>query len=312
MKLGDAVKTSLNELRMQMLGANVLFGFEFKGVFEDAFAELSASSRAVYAAALLLMVAALCLLIAPPCQHRIVEQGEASARIERTATAYSKLALLPLAAAVGCDVYVAAVRAFGGTLAAAAAALSLGLALILWFGLGWGLRRYLDFPGMGHVMEQHPTPLPEKIDHMLTESRVVLPGVQALLGFQLIVLLSKSFDQLPHPVRLVHLGALLAMALSMTLLIAPAAVHRLAFDGRDEPRMHAIGSMLVTLSLIPLAGGLAADLFVAMDRLFDGSIAGPIVAVSAFVVLVALWYVVPLLIKARGSRTARCRARSRS
>ena len=41
-------------------------------------------------------------------------------------------------------------------------------------------------------METHATPLQEKIDHMLTESRVVLPGVQALLGFQLIVLLSKS------------------------------------------------------------------------------------------------------------------------
>lgn len=297
MKLGDALKTSLNELRMQMLGANVLFGFQFKGLFEDAFDELSAGARAVYAASLLLMVVVLALLIAPPSQHRIVEQGEATERIQRTATAFAKLALLPLAAAIGCVVYVGAVRAFGGTLGTAAAALSLGLALLLWFGLGWGLRRHLDDPDGKDPMEKHPTPIPEKIDHMLTESRVVLPGVQALLGFQLIVLLSKSFDKLPSEVRLVHLGALLAMALSMTLLIAPAAVHRLTFDGRDEPRMHTIGSWLVTLALIPLAAGLAADLFVAMSRLFDGSIAAPIVAVSAFTLLIGLWYLVPVLLK---------------
>jgi uncharacterized membrane protein YqhA len=151
-------------------------------------------------------------------------------------------------------------------------------------------------------MEKHPTPLHEKIDQMLTESRVVLPGVQALLGFQLIVMLSKAFDQLPPAVRLVHLGALLAMTLSMTLLIAPAAVHRLTFDGRDVARMHTIGSILVTLALIPLAGGLCADLFVAMHRLFGGSIVAPVAAVAAFVGLIGLWYVAPMLLKPRVRR----------
>ncbi len=302
MKLGDALKTSLNELRMQMLGLNVLFGFEFRGLFQDGFREISRSGRAVDAAGLLLMVAALGLLIAAPCQHRIVEEGEETERIQRAATRFSKLALLPLASGIGCDIYVATSRAFGATMATVAAALSFGLALVAWFGLGWWLRHHLAAPDRRDDMEKHPTPLHEKIDQMLTESRVVLPGVQALLGFQMIVLLSKSFDELSPAVRLVHLGALLAMALSMTLLIAPAAVHRLTFDGRDEDRMHAIGSILVTLALIPLAAGLCADLFVAMTRLFDGSIVGPVVAVASFAVLIGLWYVLPLLLKPKVRR----------
>lgn len=103
----------------------------------------------------------------------------------------------------------------------------------------------------------------------------------------------------PPGVRSVHLGALLAMALSMTLLIAPAAVHRLTFDGRDEKRMHSIGSLLVTLALAPLAAGLCADLFVAMYRLFDGGAVGPLVAGVAFTVLIGLWYVVPMLLKTK-------------
>jgi hypothetical protein len=35
MKLDDALKVSLDELRMQMLGAQVLLGFEFQGLFQD-------------------------------------------------------------------------------------------------------------------------------------------------------------------------------------------------------------------------------------------------------------------------------------
>ncbi len=303
MKLGDALKTSLNELRMQMLGVQVLFGFQLRGLFQDGFSGVSPSGRIVNAAGLLLLVTTLSLLIAVPCQHRIIEEGEETYRIQRTATRLGKLALVPLAIGIGCAIYVATARAFGLTLGIAAAALSCGLASLCWFGLGWGLRRHLDVPDIVEdAMEKHGTPLHEKIDQMLTESRVVLPGVQALLGFQLIVLLSKGFDQLPSAVRLVHLGALLAMALSMTLLIALAAVHRLTFDGRDEERMHTIGSILLTLALIPLAGGLCADLFVAMNRLFDGSIVAPVTAIAAFAVLIGLWYIGPVLLKPKARR----------
>jgi hypothetical protein len=50
--------------------------------------------------------------------------------------------------------------------------------------------------------ENQETPLSIKIDHMLTEARVVLPGAQALLGFQLIAVLTKPFEQLPPALKL--------------------------------------------------------------------------------------------------------------
>ena len=37
MNLQEALKTSLDELRMQMLGVQVLFGFQFQGVFQEGF-----------------------------------------------------------------------------------------------------------------------------------------------------------------------------------------------------------------------------------------------------------------------------------
>jgi hypothetical protein len=38
------------------------------------------------------------------------------------------------------------------------------------------------------------TPLGERIDHVLTGARMMLPGVQALLGFQLAAMLADGFD----------------------------------------------------------------------------------------------------------------------
>ena len=49
----------------------------------------------------------------------------------------------------------------------------------------------------GNKMEDEKVPLPKKIDQMLTEARVIVPGAQALLGFQLAVVLTQSFDELP-------------------------------------------------------------------------------------------------------------------
>jgi len=41
-----------------------------------------------------------------------------------------------------------------------------------------------------------PTPLETQVDQLLTEARVIIPGVQALLGFQLTVTFTQAFTQL--------------------------------------------------------------------------------------------------------------------
>jgi hypothetical protein len=58
MKLDEALKVSLDELRMQMLGAQVLLGFQFQGLFQDNFSAVTACGRLVDAAGLGLMLAA--------------------------------------------------------------------------------------------------------------------------------------------------------------------------------------------------------------------------------------------------------------
>jgi len=67
--------------------------------------------------------------------------------------------------------------------------------------------------------------LKTKIEQMLAEARVLLPGGQALLGFQFVATLTKSFHVLPISYQYIHVVDLCAIALAVTLLMTPAALH---------------------------------------------------------------------------------------
>jgi hypothetical protein len=119
-----------------------------------------------------------------------------------------------------------------------------------------------------------------------------------MLGFQFVVMLTKAFSELPALARTVHLIALLCVALAIILLIAPAAIHRLAFDGKDDPRMHSTGSVLMTLALLPLASGLSCDIWVALTKLFPDSDSFALFgSLALWSLLMTFWYVVPLVLR---------------
>jgi Family of unknown function (DUF6328) len=73
MSLQRKLKTALDETRLLILGAQVLFGFQFNGAFQELFEELPLASRYLHCAALLLIMSAIGLLIAPSMRHRVVE-----------------------------------------------------------------------------------------------------------------------------------------------------------------------------------------------------------------------------------------------
>jgi len=112
--------------------------------------------------------------------------------------------------------------------------------------------------------------------------------------------------ELPPSVRVVHLVALLSLALSIILLIAPAAIHRLSFGGRDDPRLQSIGSVLITTALLPLACAISCDVLIAITRLFGDTAASWSAALAVLLFLLGLWYILPLLIK-RMLKRAACR-----
>jgi hypothetical protein len=299
MKLESVLKTSLDELRMQMLGSQVLFGFQFQGLFQDNFQALPVSGRAADAVAMALMILVIGLIVAVPCQHRIVDEGESTLRILRVCSRCANYAMGPLGAAVACDIYVATVHTVGPPCSIALSSGALLLALGFWYGLGAAMRRGMNTSRGLASMPQTRTPLHAKIEQLLTEARVILPGAQALLGFQLIVMLTQAFDRLPKGVQAVHVAALLSLVIAVVLLIAPAAIHRLAFQGRDDAKFLGSGSLIVTLALLPLAASICCDLWVALYKLGGSDTISTLGALVTAAILLGLWFVLPLALRER-------------
>ena len=140
MNLSKQVKTALDETRLLMLGAQVLFGFQLNGVFQEEFANLSLASRYVDCAGQVLMVMAIGLLVAPSMQHRIVENGEDTVRIHRITGVFAGMALLPFAVSLGLGFYIVFDHVFGMTAALVAGSAFCLLAGAFWYGLGFSLR----------------------------------------------------------------------------------------------------------------------------------------------------------------------------
>ena len=140
------------------------------------------------------------------------------------ATAFAGASLLPLTLGLGVAIFVNFEQLFNRGVGIAAGVSLAALALLLPYGLGFWLREKREQP-----MQDQPTgdSLKSKIDQMLTEARVIIPGAQALLGFQLIAVLTKPFSELPPFFTYLHCVGLSAVALSVILLMTPAALHRI-------------------------------------------------------------------------------------
>jgi hypothetical protein len=296
MSVERKLKTALDETRLLILGAQVLFGFQFNGVFQELFEQLPDRARFLLCIALFLITMTIGMLIAPSMRHRLTEGGQASTRILSAATSFAGLALLPLAVGLSIDLFVTLERIYGSATGMLAAGTFFLLGMLFWYAIELTLRRN---ERMEHSEPDKPTPLTTQVDQLLTEARVIIPGAQALLGFQFAVTFTRAFEQLPSGAKLVHVIALLCVALAVILLMAPAALHRLAFRGEDASEFVAIASLLVIAAPVPLALGIALDTFVAVRRALDSDTGAISAAALTALTLFCLWYAYPLWLRPR-------------
>jgi hypothetical protein len=290
-KFKDKIQNMLDEARMLVLGSQVLIGFQFRSAFESGFARLPRHAQYMKLGALALMLCALALLCAPAAFHRIVENGEDTKRLQRFSSRMMELALLPFAIGLGTDIFVATEKVFGHTPGAAAGIAGLCFALFFWWGLEW-LRRARREPEIRREealskkedeKEGKGTKLTDKIRHVLTEARTVLPGAQALLGFQFICVMTDAFDKLSPAVKFIHLLSLALVAVSIVLLMTPAAYHRLVERGEETEHFHRFTSRVLIAAMIPLALGVTGSFYVVLHKvsesaLFSGASAGILLA----------------------------------
>lgn len=297
-EIKDKVENALNEARMLVLGAQVLVGFQFRSVFEPGFDNLPLPSQLLKMVGLGLMLVAVALIISPAAYHRLVERGEDTHEIHRYTSKLMTWALLPFSFGFGIDFYVAAEKVFNWKAGVAAGLFATLLAAAFWYALELYMRRERRgeieaakgrsemSEGKGEGQPDEKKRLSNKIKHVLTECRVVLPGSQALLGFQFICVLTESFDKLPSLSKYIHLASLGLNAVAIVLLITPAAYHRLVEEGEETEHFHRFASKILIAALVPLALALAGDVYVVVQKVSDSQLVS---VVSALVVLAVFW-----------------------
>lgn len=290
-------KIALDENRMSILGVQILFGFQLQAPFQKMFDTLPESSQLATVLAFGLLTGAVALLVTPSAYHRIVTRHGAEGRLQHSITWLIDISLLLLGLAIGIDLYLVGDHVLGGP---AGPLFGIGfclVAFVFWYGIELvHLTKRTRPLSSGNDEESE---LEDRIDYVLTEARVVLPGVQALFGFQLIVILTESFDALPDSSVLVHLAALAAIALSAVLLIAPAAHHRIVFGGEDSEEFLPIASGYLLGATVFLALGMAADCYVIVAKVLGSSTSGIVAAAVTAVVCLGLWHVWPWMVRKR-------------
>ena len=142
-------------------------------------------------------------------------------------------------------------------------------------------------------MQVHRETLEEEATHVTDEARMVLPGVQAVLGFQLIAVFNQRFQEFSAGEQLLHLAAFLLIALAVGLVMTPAAYHRQVERGCVSRRFVDMSSTLLMLAMLPLIAGVCLDTYLISRLILKDQGSAVIVAAGTALLLAGLWYGVP-------------------
>ena len=142
---------------------------------------------------------------------------------------------------------------------------------------------------------------------LLNELRVILPGVQVLFAFLLMVPFTQRFPQLDDLETGVFFMTLICTAIATALLIAPSAHHRMLWRGGAREQRLVLGNLLAIAGLVFLLPAMVGVVFVITDFIFSLTAA---ITVTALLVLffVLLWFLLPLRYR---DSNLRSRARDR-
>jgi hypothetical protein len=137
-------------------------------------------------------------------------------------------------------------------------------------------------------------PLSSVVDHLLEECRMVLPGLQALFGFQLIAVFNQTFwDRLTHTQQIIHFVALGVVAVAIALVMTPAAYHRQAERETVSHGFVRLASRLLLWSMFPLLTGICLDFYLISLLIFKNTEVSLALAAVLSLTFFVLWFVLP-------------------
>ena len=153
--------------------------------------------------------------------------------------------------------------------------------------------------------ERQELSLNDAATHVLEECRTVVPGMQALFGFQLIAVFSATFKEQVSPAeRMLHLVAIVLVTIAIVLVMAPAAVHRQTEQLSVSERFITISSRLLMASMAPLAVGICLDVYLIARIIADSRVVAGVLAGFLLCTFLAFWLLLPRAVRRRDADDA--------
>ena len=144
--------------------------------------------------------------------------------------------------------------------------------------------------------------LNDATSHVLEECRTVVPGMQALFGFQLMAVFSSEFkNELSPRERALHLTAIVLVTIAIVLVMAPAALHRQTEPRTVSARFITISSRLLMASMAPLAIGICLDVYLVARATIGSTSIASAIAIILLGVFLVFWLLLPRVVRNRES-----------
>ena len=146
----------------------------------------------------------------------------------------------------------------------------------------------------GGADEDHTERVNRELIELLNELRVALPGVQVLFAFLLAVPFAQGFTHTTDFQRALFFVVMSLTAVSLALLIAPSAWHRIRFRQQDKERILQASNKMSIAGLGFLALAMTGAVMLIADFIYSPTLT-IVSGVAAVTVYGLLWYALPLM-----------------
>ena len=137
-------------------------------------------------------------------------------------------------------------------------------------------------------------PLDKAASLVLDESRMILPGIQALFGFQLIVVFSTTFtEKLNVFEQRLHLIAILQVVLATMIILTQAMFHRQTSEKEVAEEFIRIASRLLLISMFPIVTSISIEFYLISRVILNNVPWALLFTLIVFSLFLLLWLGLP-------------------
>jgi Family of unknown function (DUF6328) len=136
---------------------------------------------------------------------------------------------------------------------------------------------------------------------LLQELRVGTLGVQVLFGFLLGLPFTVRFSRLDAWQRWLYLAVVMTSSVSIVLLVAPVAYHRLLFHRHQLGRLLQVANVMAVTGMVTVALAVTGAVLLVTSYVQPG-VPTPVLTVIVGGLFASLWFALPLLRRRRAPR----------